>query len=351
MSVSSKSPLELSRAEGHDDRLMYELWLSQWLFPSLIAADELGIIDSLNKRPSSADDLARELQVNSLGVGTLCDLLVNLGFLAKTADGFYNVEPYGNSFLSSTSDLTWGPILRPLREGENARKIVDSIKKGGCHISSDGQTFTEMWEAGDVTEEAARYFIPRMHCLILPTMRRIVNDKHFGESNSILDVGGGSAALGVALAEAQRPCKYTIFELPIVCGIAEEFLKAVNASNYVLHHGSFFTDPWPDSQDTVFLSNILHDWSPAVAKSLIEKSFAATAPGGKIMLQEMIMNEDKTGPMIPLLFSLLMFINHTAQQFTQSELFLMLEDAGFVNPVVTNSSGYYSIVCANKPSE
>lgn len=339
---------QLSAAQGFDDRLMYDLWLGQWLLPSIIAADELGLPDILQHHPSTADELARSLDVNSLGVSTLCDLLVCLGFLSKAKDSYSNTQ-YGNTFLSSASKTGWGAILRPLQDGANARKIVDSIKKGGCHIASDGNTFTEMWEVGAVTEQAAREFIPRMHCLILPTMRKIVGNKLFAGADSILDVGGGSAALGVSLAEAGLPGKYTLFELPAVCALADEYLKAAHAANYVLHNGSFFTDPWPEGQGIVFLSNILHDWPPSVGMSLIQKAFNATAPGGKIMLQEMILDEDKTGPLIPVLFSLLMFINHTAQQFTRSELFAMLETVGFVNPSVTESGAYYSIVVATKP--
>ncbi|MBX9666519.1 MAG: hypothetical protein K2X93_02825 [Candidatus Obscuribacterales bacterium] len=348
MKTSAQSITQLSNTQGLDDRLMYDLWLGQWLFPSMIAADELGIADILHQQPAAADDIARKLNVNGLGVATLCDLLVCLGFLSKTKDAYSNTQ-YGNKFLTSASETGWGAIFRPLQAGENARKIVDSIKKGGCHIASDGNTFSEMWEEGAVTEQAAREFIPRMHCLILPTMRKIVSNKLFAMANSVIDVGGGSGALGVALAEAGLQCKYTLFELPAVCTLADEYLKAAKAANYNMHKGSFFTDHWPMGHGVVFLSNILHDWPPSVGMSLIQKAYQATAPGGKIVLQEMIMDEDKTGPLIPVLFSLLMFINHTAQQFTRSELFAMLETVGFVNPEVTEAGAYYSLVTASKP--
>ncbi len=159
-----------------------------------------------------------------------------------------------------------------------------------------------MWDRGEITEEAARRFIPQMHSFTLPSLKLVAHEPEILSARTILDVGGGSGTFAVALAEAQFLGQYTLFDLPPVCKIADENLKNHNFPNFKCHPGNFFKDIWPAEQEVIFLSNILHDWPPTVCEFLIAKAFSATVPGGKFILHEMLLDDHRTGPRVPLLF-------------------------------------------------
>jgi hypothetical protein len=109
-----------------------------------------------------------------------------------------------------------------------------------------------------------------------------------------------------------------------------------------------FHDHWPEGYDAIFFSNVLHDWDATRRDELARRSFAALPPGGRIYLHEMLLNDDRDGPLTPALFSLLM-LGTRGKQFSSVELGDLLTKAGFADITVSHSYAYYSLVTGTKP--
>ncbi|WP_439645305.1 methyltransferase [Geotalea toluenoxydans] len=78
-----------------------------------------------------------------------------------------------------------------------------------------------------------------------------------------------------------------------------------------------------------WLSHILHGEGPAGCTVLLEKAVSALEPGGMILIQEFIMNNDQDGPLFPALFSMNMLLaTPHGQAYTEKEIFGMLQSAG-----------------------
>ena len=72
--------------------------------------------------------------------------------------------------------------------------------------------------------------------------------------------------------------------------------------------------------------------------------------GGRILLHEMLVDDDGCGPLTTLSFSILMLLGTRGRQYSLAEFRLILEDAGFVDiSAVQTGSGYYSLLSARKP--
>jgi acetylserotonin N-methyltransferase len=113
---------------------------------------------------------------------------------------------------------------------------------------------------------------------------------------------------------------------------------------------NMFTQAWPQGHDAHFFSNIFHDWSDDTCRLLARKSFEALPSGGRILLHEMLMDDDGAGPWPVAAFSLLMLIGTKGRQYSLPELAEFLASAGFVDvESARSSSGYYSLVNARKP--
>ena len=68
-----------------DDRLMYQVWTSEFHLPTLIVADELGLFSLLAKAPATVRHVQTHLPLGPRGAEMLLGLLATLGFLVQCA--------------------------------------------------------------------------------------------------------------------------------------------------------------------------------------------------------------------------------------------------------------------------
>jgi hypothetical protein len=110
----------------------------------------------------------------------------------------------------------------------------------------------------------------------------------------------------------------------------------------------FWESSFPKA-DLHFYSMIYHDWPPDRCRFLTEKSYSSLPSGGRIIIHEMLFNDDRTGPYPVAAFNITMLLWCTGQQYSGRELTKMLDDAGFDKVEVIPTFGYWSIVTGVKP--
>jgi hypothetical protein len=112
---------------------------------------------------------------------------------------------------------------------------------------------------------------------------------------------------------------------------------------------NMFNDPWPDQCDAILFSDIFHDWDRASCLHLARRSFESLPAGGRLWLHEMLLDEQRDGPLVVLAFSMNMLSFLGSKQYTAQELGEVLQEAGFTQIQVQPTYGYYSLVSAYKP--
>ena len=134
-----------------------------------------------------------------------------------------------------------------------------------------------------------------------------------------------------------------------MCEVAQGYIKAGEVADSVDTAAvDMFRQPWPKGYDALFFSNIWHDWNFQTCKWLAARAFETLPAGGRIMLHEMLLDDDGAGPVTAASFSMLMLLGTQGQQFTFSELKGILESAGFAGVESRQTSVYYSVVTAYK---
>jgi len=79
------------------------------------------------------------------------------------------------------------------------------------------------------------------------------------------------------------------------------------------------------------------------------KSFETLESGGRIILHEILYDDEKNGPFAAVGLSMVMMGWTEGEQYSGAELSAMLTDAGFRDIEVKPTFGYYSIVMGSKP--
>jgi SAM-dependent methyltransferase len=195
-------------------------------------------------------------------------------------------------------------------------------------------------------------FWEAMHSLSSFTARTLGDAIDLAAATRLLDVGGGSGAFAIELCRAWPSLCATVFDLPHVIDIAaDKIADAELRDRIAVHAGDFFADALPPGHDVHLYSMIMHDWNQENDRLLLRKSFDALPSGGTVILSELMVDDNKTGPPAAALMSLNMLIECEGRNYTASEYTTWLTDVGFIEPraVRFDAPGATGAVIARKP--
>lgn len=177
----------------------------------------------------------------------------------------------------------------------------------------------------------AKIFTRAMHNNAMGPARVLAEKIDFSSFKSLLDLGGGSGAYGIVLTRKYPNLKVTVFELPKVCRIAEEFVKKAGVQTRVnVLTGNFFKNKLPEGFDVVLFSQILHSFGSVENQQLLKKVYEILPEDGVVIINEFLLNEQKTGPKWAALFALNMLLqSKNGNSYTEVEIKDWLKKAGF----------------------
>jgi hypothetical protein len=342
---------------GTDDRRIWDILLSQMHQVAVVAADEAGLFNALEEKPGTITELAARLDFDERATGILLRLLAALGLL-KQRLGCFQLTDDARVYLVKSGSFYWGHMLSVgINEGHRTRLLAKLQKKGSDRatgpegtpqISGEGRV-SDNWAAGNVSLEQARGIAARMNSHSLTAAVGAAHNYDFTGIRRVLDVGGGSGCFMIAMAQKHTDLRCTIMELPAMCEVARDYVKTGEVADRVDTSAvDMFRQPWPKGYDALFFSNIWHDWNFQTCKWLAARAFEVLPAGGRIMLHEMLLDDDGTGPVTAASFSMMMLLGTQGQQFTFGELKDILESAGFSGIESRQTSCYYSIVTGYK---
>jgi hypothetical protein len=133
------------------------------------------------------------------------------------------------------------------------------------------------------------------------------------------------------------------------CAAADEYVATHGLQQRVqTQAGDMWQDPFP-AADVHLYSLVFPDWPVEKCRALLRKSFDTLRPGNRIIIHEMLYSDDKTGPLPPAGFSVMMLVLTSGQFYSGRELSDMLTDTGFRQVEVKPTFGYWGIVTGRKP--
>ncbi|MEM6752042.1 MAG: methyltransferase [Cyanobacteria bacterium P01_C01_bin.38] len=335
-----------SAVPGCDDGLLWETWMSMFHFPTLSVADELGLFSLIAEAPRTASEVSASLCLSERGTEALLGVMTSLGYLLQQ-NGKFNLTQVSCNFLLPQSPYYWGGMLKLMANNPLTHSVLlEGLKNDTANVYQE----QDVWEAHEMEFDKAKLFTGAMQSMTMPGALGVANYGNFSEVKRLLDVGGGSAAVSVALAQRYPQIQCTILDLPVVCSIAEDYISRAGLSNQIdTYSANFFNDDFPPGYDAVLFSNIIHDWEWEKCQHLAKSSFEALPKGGRIYIHEMLLNDTKDGPAAAISYSMCMIWWARGKQFSASEINQLLEEAGFEDVLITSTHSYFSLVSATKP--
>ena len=167
----------------------------------------------------------------------------------------------------------------------------------------------------------------------------------------MLDLGGGSAAYSIAFARAVPELHSEILDLGDVVPLAEENIRKAGLADRVHSRvGNMLRDPLGENYDLVLASAICHMFSPEENRRLFQRAYDALAPGGRLVVQDFILEPDKTAPRAAALFSLNMLVGTSAgSSYNEPEYASWLREAHFSDVRRVRLPGPSGLMIAVRP--
>ncbi len=306
-----------------DPRPIIELIYAFRRSKTMFAAVSLGLFDRLRDGPA---DLSAFSHLNPSAAERLLDACVSLGLLTRNG-ALYSNTPLAARYLCRDSPDTmagyilysnsalfpmWGQLEDALREGANRWE------------STFGFPAAELFQHFFQSDEQKRDFLMGMHGFGQISSATVVRAFDLSRFRRLVDLGGATGHLAKAAMEAWPGLHAAVLDLPA----AVEFGREVCGEEVEFIAGDFFRDPLPPA-DLYALGRILHDWSEEKIAKLLARIHDALPAGGALLVAEILLDDDKRGPVDAQMQSLNMLVCTEGRERTVAEYRDLLEAAGF----------------------
>lgn len=251
--------------------------------------------------------------------------------LLLTESGQHRLTNLGREHLVETSPWFLGPYYAPIIDSPVAQSCLQVLQRDRP-ANWQAQDEGDDWHASMMDEDFAKGFTELMDCRGI-AMGQVLADRAaaaLAESKHVLDVGGGSGIYSATMVARHDHLRATVLEQPPVDQIARSEIRKHGLEHRIdVATGNMFSDPWPSDADCVLLSNVLHDWDLPQIRQLIRRAADALPVGGKVIIHEAFLNDDKTGPLPVAEYSVLLVSITQGKCYCPAEYAEILGEFGF----------------------
>ena len=265
----------------------------------IATAMDLDLFTHMGNRFWTPRSLARILKANERGVEIILRNLKTVGLLAQRGTS-YRVEKLGRTFLNRKSPDYQGAYLELVhRQWENWAQLTDSVGTGKP-IENDGPD----------DPEYRRSFTWAMHQRSIRPAKQVAAQLDLHNAQTLLDVGGGPGTYALEFLKKYSTLRAGIWDRQPALEVAQEIAKSLRHGKRLSYcPGDLFENPVPGKFDVMWMSNVLHIFSPAENKTLFRKLKRALNPGGRILIQDtFLMNKPGCDALETNLFAVTMLL-------------------------------------------
>jgi ubiquinone/menaquinone biosynthesis C-methylase UbiE len=292
----------------------------------LAAGVRLDLFSRIAAGRKTLADLAWATGASERGLRMLLDALAALELLTRD-EGRYRLPPHSARYLVRDSDDYMGAFLEDDGLWKSWEKLDEAVRTGRPPRAVERQA------------EAERFFpvlIRSLHVLNREPARRAAAALALGTERQgvrVLDVACGSGVWGIAAAEADPAARVTFQDYPGVLEHTRRYAQrhgVAGRSDY-LAGDLKAADFGEAAYDVALLGNIVHSEGEASSRDLFRRLHRALRPQGRLVVIDLIPNEERSGPPRELIFALNMLVNtEHGDTYTLAEYTAWLTEAGFV---------------------
>ena len=292
----------------------------------------------------SSERIASKLALSAEGVTRLANVLVALGYLSGSSQG-YELTPVSRETLLDSSSQPFRNWVQFSRYQIVAALEAMQVMRTGSpfdlfgKLQHDGALALHQRAMAETARPAADWVASQ-----IPVPQ---------EHDRMLDIGGSHGLYSAALCHRYPPMHSDVVELPEVIDAAKQVATQYETDQYCTYvPGDIRVAPLTRVYDVMFLGNVVHHFDEKDAGSVLEKLASHLNPGGVLALWDMF-GMPSEPDVVSACFSFLFFVTSNGSCFAMDEIVRMLTVSGLVDiqKIRTPESGSHTLVTARKPRD
>ena len=293
-----------------------------WPSIAMLAGIQIDLFTALKDGPMSCDRIADGMGVRADKLKPLLYALAATGLLTLENDLFSNTSEANHFLVRGNPAYRGGKHEVLLTNWKAGLQTADSIRTGSPQARLDFSS---------ASEDQLATFYRGNHAQALRRGRELVATYDLSSHRTLLDVGGGSGGLSIAVTEACRHIQATVVDLPIVTPITQRIIEKSGAGDRVqVSTADVLNDSLTGSFDAAVLSSFIQVISADKARRALKNIGKVVDPGGAIYIRGDILDDAGISPLGSVMRNLLYLnIYDEGQAYTEKEHKEWLQEAGF----------------------
>jgi ubiquinone/menaquinone biosynthesis C-methylase UbiE len=296
----------------------------------LLSAFELKIFTVISTHMMTSEEVSKTINADKRATERLMNALCAMGLLKKVKEKFYNTGLSSKYLIEGKPDFM-GNLYHTNHLWKTWTHLTDSVIKGSSFSGDQNKTEKDEW---------VEAFISAMHYRGVSQGKILSMMIDTNNVKKLLDVGVGSAAFSMELVKKNQSINAVVLDLPHVIPITKSYVLQeglIDKFNFI--EGDYLTKDFEDNYDLILLSAIVHINSYEQNKFLINKCAESLNKNGMIVINDLIMNKDRTQPSHGAFFSLNMLVGTVSgDTYTEEEMRKWYTSAGITNIERKNTS-------------
>lgn len=293
----------------------------------LYVVAELNIADQLINGPKTAEQIAQNLNINSEATFRLLRMLSAHGIFKFESDSTFALNEISDllttthpkslhGFLLHEDEARWqayGALSYTLKTGKPSFNYL--FNEGYFDYIARDKKRSEQFDKGmaSVTEEESKF---------------IVNNIDFSKYSHIVDVGGGIGGLLAAILNKYPNHQATLYELPHLAPLAENYLKEKNLADKVQVATGSFLDSVVSGGNLYILKRIMHDWNDEICIKILKNCYKAMDNNAHLIIFDCIIPDGNSYD-ISKDIDIIMMTIFGGKERTKKDFEILLNNAGF----------------------
>lgn len=268
---------------------------------ALFTACRLGVFAALANATLGVRQVADLLKTDLRGTRILLDALVGLGLLRRSDSGYANTELAKTCLVPDAPGSRLAHILHGANLYDRWGGLPEAVRTG-----------RPVSTPGDVSDPARAKadFARAMAASARHSARLTAEAIDLRGVRSMLDIGGGPGVFAAAFAQRQPGLTVTVLDDAETLRTTAELVAAAELQDRIrLEPGDAFESDLAGPWDLILVSNVVHIYSDAECRRLTQRCAEALAPGGRLLLKDFFVNDDRTEPAWSLLFAVNMLLS------------------------------------------
>jgi SAM-dependent methyltransferase len=298
----------------------------------LQVANSIGIFTKLSEKEMSLEEVCQHCHTEPVMTEKLLIACIAMGLLCKNDKRYKNTNLAEQFLVQGKSSYQGDIIAHSAAVWDFWNELEEKVRIPGAPMNK--------------RSDKHRAFILGMHNIAANGRTKMFLDKiDLSGRRRILDVGAGPGTYSIMACKRYPALNAVLFDLPETISIAQEIIAQEKMQDRVkVKKGNWEKDDFGEGFDVVLLFNVLHGPDDNTNMKL-KKANESLEHGGLLVIQEFLLNDEKTGPLESAFFNIML------GAYSHCELLSLIKERGFVqvNVITEPQEIGFAWITAEKP--